>query len=384
MDADVVKDSFHRVTKKRKLSASKSQETVDQLIQQVGNAIDLVRSSDPDSCKTVLGQLKRKLQEISPLNQLEETQKDLNIALTKYLKHLEKSFNPDISNPYNNIQLDVHTLNNIIATHFYRQGLFEVGDYFVSETVQCESDLDNNRSHFSEMYRILEAMKNRDLEPAIKWVLANSDKIEKMGSELLMKLHCLQFIDILQSGNETEALNYAKTKLATFATDNMSEIQKYINCLCWAGKLESSPYTHLLSTDNWDSAAEDITKQFCNILGQPYKNPLSLTILAGSRGLPRILKFMTVVMTSRKQEWQAIKQLPLPVELDEEFQFHSIFVCPVSKEQATVENPPMLMACGHALCKQTLNRISKNGTRTFKCPYCPSEISATRCLQMLL
>ncbi|KAL5079346.1 hypothetical protein RYX36_007767, partial [Vicia faba] len=51
----------------------------------------------------------------------------------------------------------------------------------------------------------------------------------------------------------------------------------------------------------------------------------------------------------KKQEWQTTNQLPVPIEMDEEFQFHSIFVCPVSKEQASEDNPPMLMSCGHVL-----------------------------------
>jgi hypothetical protein len=77
-----------------------------------------------------------------------------------------------------------------------------------------------------------------------------------------------------------------------------------------------------------------------------------------------------------------MKQLPVPVELDREFQFHSIFVCPVLKEQSTDENPPMLMQCGHVLCKQSINKMSKNGSKTFKCPYCPSDIDSTQCRQL--
>ncbi len=31
--------------------------------------------------------------------------------------------------------------------------------------------------------------------------------------------------------------------------------------------------------------------------------------------------------------------------------FYSIFACPVSKEQSSEENPPMMLPCGHVLCK---------------------------------
>ena len=35
----------------------------------------------------------------------------------------------------------------------------------------------------------------------------------------------------------------------------------------------------------------------------------------------------------------------------QEFVFHSIFACPVSKDQSTRDNPPMLLPCGHVLCR---------------------------------
>jgi hypothetical protein len=46
-------------------------------------------------------------------------------------------------------------------------------------------------------------------------------------------------------------------------------------------------------------------------------------------------------------------------------------VCPVSKEQTTDANPPMMMPCGHVIAHESLEKLSKGGR--FKCPYCPSE-----------
>ncbi|XP_050205509.1 protein RMD5 homolog [Mercurialis annua] len=380
MDLNPIKDAFDRVAKKQKLSSSKAQEVIDQIMQEIEKARETIQcgySSSDFDYRSVISELNKRLQEISPLTQLESTQKALNIALSKYPKLLEKSFNPDISKAYRNVDFDTHTVSQIIAGHFYRQGLFSIGDCFVDEAKAPESTV-AIRSLFSEMYLIIEAMKNRNLEPALNWAAANSDKLKESGSDLQLKLHRLQFVEILRTGSRNDALKYARTHITPFASSNFGEIQKLMACLLYAGKLDHSPYAELLSPANWNLVANELTRQFCNLLGQSFESPLSMTVAAGFQGLPPLLKFMTV-MSGKKQEWQTMKQLPVPVELDREFQFHSIFVCPVSKEQSSDENPPMLMICGHVLCRQSITKMSKNSTKTFKCPYCPSDIDATQC-----
>lgn len=387
MELSSVKDAFDRVSKKQKVSSSKTQEMFDQIRQEIEGVLDKMQSANNTDqvldYKTVLNELKASLLKIAPLGQMESTQKELNVALSKYGKHLEKYFNPDISKAYRNIDFDIHTLNQIIANHFYRQGLFDVGDHFLSAVGEPESAA-IMKSPFLEMYQILQAMQNQNLEPALNWAAANSDKLAQSGSDIVLKLHSMQFIKILQNGgSRDEALHYARTHISPFASSHITDVQKLMTCLLWPGKLEKSPYHALLSPSNWDRLAEELKRQFCNLLGQSYNSPLSVTVAAGIQVLPALLKFMNV-MAGKKQEWQSMNQLPVPIEMEKEFQFHSIFVCPVSKEQATEENPPMLMSCGHVLCKQSILKMSKNSTKVFKCPYCPFDIDAAQCKQLYL
>ncbi|GAB4847174.1 hypothetical protein Ancab_026185 [Ancistrocladus abbreviatus] len=381
MELKTVEDAFDHVTKKQKLCSSKCHEAMELIVWEIEQALvklqnDNATASHPDH-KCVLTELKTKLKDIAPLNLLEGTQKELNVALSKYTKQLEKFFNPDISKAYRYVDFDIHTVNQIIASHLYRQGMFDVGDCFAKEA--GEQEVSVMKSPFVEMYQILEATKSQNLEPALKWAVANREKLKQNGSDIEFKLHRLQYLEILNKQGKEAALTYARAFLSPFGQS--PEFQKLIACLLWAGKLDSSPYPDLLSPSKWDKLSEEITQCFCNHLGQSFESPLSVTVAAGVRGLPTLLKLMSI-MTGKKQEWQTMKQMPVPVDLGREFQFHAIFVCPVSRDQATEENPPMLMSCGHVLCKQSIMKLSKSSTKSFKCPYCPTEIDAPRCRQL--
>ncbi|KAL9224046.1 hypothetical protein vseg_000120 [Gypsophila vaccaria] len=383
MELKTVKDAFDHVTKKQKLCVSKLQEAMERISQEIEQTLVKLQSGDastsyPDH-SALLSDLKTKLKEIAPLNQLESSQKELNTALSKYPKQLEKAFIPDISKAYRNVEFDINTVNNIIASHLYREGLFEAGDIFANEA--GEQDGTAMKSPFIEMYHILQALKGHNLQPALTWATSNREKLNQSGSDLELKLHQLQYVEILQNGDKTDALTYARTHLSPFHLSHMAEIQKLMICLLWAGRLDSSPYADLLSPVNWEKLAEEFTRQFCNLLGQSFVSPLSVTVSAGVQGLPTLLKLMNVMM-GKKQEWQSMKQLPVPVDLGKEFQFHTIFVCPVSRDQASEENPPMLMSCGHVLCKVSIMKLSKSSTKSFKCPYCPTSIDASNCRQL--
>lgn len=385
MELNSIKNAFDSVIKKQTLSTSKFEEAIDQIIQEIDQTLSGIQSalngpSSQSDHKLILGELKTKLKEIAPLGHLEGTQKELNIALSKYTKLLEKQFNPDISKSYRNVDFDSHTINQIIAGHFYREGLFDIGDCFINEA--HEEAIFDRKTRFLEMYEILESMKSRDLGPALKWATTNHEKLQQNGSDIELKLHRLQFMEILQHGSRDEALKYGRTYFAPFATKHFSEIQKLMACLLWAGKLDSSPYSELLSPTHWAKLAHELGQELCNLLGESYESPLRVTIGAGIQGLPTLLKLMNV-MAGKKAEWECMKQLPVAVDLGTEYQFHSIFVCPVSREQASEDNPAMLMSCGHVLCKQSIGKLSKNNsTRPFKCPYCPTEVEVGQCRRL--
>lgn len=54
-----------------------------------------------------------------------------------------------------------------------------------------------------------------------------------------------------------------------------------------------------------------------------------------------------------------MKQMEVPLPASR--RYHSVFVCPVSKEQATDRNPPKMLNCGHVVAEESLGRMLKGG-----------------------
>ena len=92
------------------------------------------------------------------------------------------------------------------------------------------------------------------------------------------------------------------------------------------------------------------------------------------------------LMKDRSIEWTSNNELPVEIHLRDQVKFHSVFSCPVSKEPATLQNPPMVIPCGHVISKEALKRLVKGGQATskFKCPYCPSEATFSQAIRVHL
>eukprot|EP00878_Enallax_costatus_P021541 GHUV01022808.1.p1 GENE.GHUV01022808.1~~GHUV01022808.1.p1 ORF type:complete len:169 (+),score=23.35 GHUV01022808.1:640-1146(+) len=163
----------------------------------------------------------------------------------------------------------------------------------------------------------------------------------------------------------------------------MREIQRLMGCLLFMDRCPSdTPYADLLSPTRWDEVAREFARQACSLMGQSYDSPLAVTVAAGSVALPPILKLASV-MEKNSQELATCQQLPIEIELGQEFVYHSIFACPVSRDQSTADNPPKLLPCNHVLCEQSILKIARSRNRTFKCPYCPMEARADNCRQLI-
>ncbi|KAF8636596.1 hypothetical protein AX17_003406 [Amanita inopinata Kibby_2008] len=318
--------------------------------------------------------------------EIDERQKEIYSTLSKLGKALEKKFAtavPVYSNLFSSPD-SLASLERAIALHFLRTGQFEIAETFLKES--CVDISVEMRSQFVDLHRILKAIRNQDLGPALAWASKHRTFLQSRSSPLEFYLHRSQYIRLLFSSYPPDplpALSYANATLRPFFHEHEAEFKRLIACVAYLpiARLQNSPYADLASPSLHLELEPLFAKEYCADLGMSRQVPLQVVgDIGGGGALARIEKGRKV-MRERKSEWSQTDELPIEIPLPPENRYHSIFSCPVSKEQATEQNPPMMMTCGHVIAKDSLQKLSKAGGRV-KCPYCPTESQISTALRV--
>lgn len=275
------------------------------------------------------------------------------------------------------VRLSPGKINDAIASHLFREGMFDIGRTFLRE---AEVYLDDeNIRPFEGLYHILTAFRQDNLAPAIAWTREKRDFLRAHASNLEFRLHCLAYVQVLQTGDRDAALSYARAHLSAFP-EHITLVQKLMTCLLYASSLTASPYKALVHPSHRDDIERCLSREYCRALGLTKDSLLLTVVRCGIKAIPTLLKATRVA--SNLQELGIDDALPVEVDVGRDCYFHSTFTCPVSKEEASDgKNVPMILPCGHVLSKQSILRLPR-GTSRFKCPYCPMEQVIAECREL--
>ncbi|KAI5706554.1 hypothetical protein M8J75_009310 [Diaphorina citri] len=348
-----------------------AQRTVDDTAQYVANLKNELDQCPPDHELTTaqLHILKDALQKVKDtVQRLAADHRDLHSTVSKVGKTIDRNFVSDFaviskddvfSGPGSE-----NLLNQVICKHFYRQGMLEIADELAKEA-NLETDT-SNKEPFTDLNKILDALKKRDLSPALQWAHIHREQLQAQNSSLEFRLHQLQFISLVQKGMsaQNEAIAYARMYLSQFVNRHEKDIQTMMGMLMYLPHgIACSPYAHLLESALWGEISDVFIRDACCLLGLSLDSPLTVSVNAGCVALPALLN---------------IKQIE--IDLGSNHRYHSVFACPILKTQSTETNPPMRLVCGHVISREALNKL---GTATkLKCPYCPVEQSPAEARQI--
>ncbi|KAG5646642.1 hypothetical protein DXG03_002632 [Asterophora parasitica] len=297
---------------------------------------------------------------------VDERQKGVYSSVSRLGKALDKKFTaslPTYPGLFESSQ-SRDALERIIALHLLRTGQFDTAETFLDESrVDIPSEL---RLQFAELHQILKALRNQDITPVLEWAKANQDFLRSRSSPLEFYLHRSQYIRLLLSShppNPLPAIAYANANLRCFFNEHEAELKRLMGCVAYLplSKLQASPYANFASPSLHFELEPLFAKEYCASLGMSRQVPLRVVGDVGGGGALARIEKGRKVMRERKSEWSQTDELPIEIPLIPENRYHSIFACPVSKEQATEQNPPMMMICGHVIAKDSLQKLGKAG-----------------------
>ncbi|ERL93900.1 E3 ubiquitin-protein ligase RMND5A isoform X1 [Dendroctonus ponderosae] len=361
-----------------------SKRVVTELIEQINGLKAELQNAPEDHTLTFIQQelLIQTMTKIKDtVSRLAIEHRDLHSSVSKVGKSIDRNFTPDFAacsreNVFNNPEkMDI--INKVICKHYYRQGMHDVADALLKEAhVTVER---YEKEPFTEVHHICDSLKNKDLEPLLAWATAHHDSLEAENSPLEFMTHRLKYIELLKlgAGFQSEAIAYARNHFRNFVQKHEKDIQTLMGMLLYVPNgISHSPYGIYFSTDTemWLEIYDLFIKNACQLLGVSENSPLITCINAGCQAIPALLNIKQVMMQRQvSQIWKGAEELPIEIDLGSDSRYHSMFACPILRQQSTKNNPPMRLICGHVISKDALQKLA-NGNK-LKCPYCPMEQS---------
>ncbi|XP_022662303.1 protein RMD5 homolog A-like [Varroa jacobsoni] len=348
-------------------------DTVSSMEQEIGAVERDVRETNT----VVLDTCVKKIKDVTI--SLATQHRDLHGTVSKVGKVIDKNFISDFAaTSKEGVFEDEKSqamVNQVVCEHFLRKGYLDIAEELVREAnIQLPQ---NYREPFTELNRILDSLRRRDLQPALEWVNLHRERLNAQNSELELKLHRLQFVRLLVGGaTSAEVVAYARQHLQQLAERHKKDIQTLMGCLlftCTTDRqaLANSPYGHLLDSALWTDICQVFSRDACTLLGLSVESPLSVCVNAGCTAVPSLLSIKQVMQQRQVNVWCGMDELPIEIQLGRASQFHSVFACPILRQQSSDHNPPMRLVCGHVISRDALHKLA-NATK-LKCPYCPVE-----------
>jgi hypothetical protein len=168
--------------------------------------------------------------------------KEVQTALSKFNKLVDKSMPPDLGKAVKQMNMDSALLHEVIMDHLIRTGNIDVARTLAKESDQ---EVEEERVQpFLLMMEVREAVKRRDLGPARMWATEHRQQLQEIGSDVCFRIVRMEFVQLVSRGDVLGAVELARNRYAAkhflgTETSREREHQSRARTHNWAAKVQT-------------------------------------------------------------------------------------------------------------------------------------------------
>ncbi|BAT93571.1 hypothetical protein VIGAN_08008300 [Vigna angularis var. angularis] len=324
------------------------------VISGVNEAADL----SPDDAVNHLNSLVSRLQGLK--RKLEEGSRAEHLQAQKCRARLDHLESADAENmpEWNNTRL-----KRILVDYMLRMSYYDTAVKLAeSSNLQDLVDIDV----FQEAKKVIDALQNKDVAPALAWCADNKSRLKKSKSKLEFQLRLQEFIELVRAENNLRAITYARKYLAPWGATHMKELQRVLATLAFKKDTECATYKVLFEDKQWDFLVDQFKQEFCKLYGMTLEPLLNIYLQAGLSALKTPYCYEDDCTKEDPLSQEAFRTLALPLPYSK--QHHSKLVCYITKELMDTENPPQVLPNGYVYSTKALEEMAKKNNGRIICP----------------
>ncbi|MBA0571241.1 hypothetical protein Golob_004825 [Gossypium lobatum] len=321
--------------------------------------------------------LKRKLEEGSRTENLQVQN------CRARLDHLE-SVDAENLSEWNNVRFKRILVDYMLRMSYYDTARKLAESSKIEELVDLEV--------FQEAKKVVDALKNQEVGPALAWCAENKSRLKKSKSKFEFQLRLQEFIELVRAENYMRAILYARRYLAPWGATHLKELQLVMTTLAFRSNTECTKYKVLFEPKQWDFLVDQFKQEFYKLHGMTLEPLLNIYLQAGLSALKTpypyssyhyvtAYLFIHIYLSSRdfsdvSKAYGCTKEDPLSQEnfrklampLPYSKQHHSKLVCYITKELMDTENPPQVLPNGYVYSTKALKEMAEKNNGKITCP----------------
>lgn len=295
--------------------------------------------------------LKRKLEEGSRTESLQAQR------CRARLDHLESADTENISE-WNSTRLKRILVDYMLRMSYYDTAIKLAQDSNIQDLVDIEV--------FYEAKKVIEALQNKEVAPALAWCSDNKSRLKKSKSKFEFQLRLQEFVELVRSDNNMHAIEYAKKYLAPWGATHLKELQRVMATLAFKSNTECPTYKVLFESKQWDYLVDQFKQEFCRLYGMTLEPLLNIFLQAGLSALKTPFCYEDDCTKEDPLSQETFRKLALPLPYSK--QHHSKLVCYITKELMDTENPPLVLPNGYVYSTKALEEMAKKNNGMITCP----------------